>query len=277
MMRIGQNSMLGIAAAGALLLVLAGCAGEAGTSDEGGSELPPAGTALAEAAAGRDVLSCGEFEVSREAIEERRSVEALDETRRLVLEQAMFDTEGGIEALAAQGWFVVEDSPGSLVVLRELEATDPDISLGVQRNYAIMAVSAWNAPSIEEGWMPTWSGSCLLHVKLDGLGEASVWLDPTVPLDPESREVRLWLVEQDCAGGEPAEGRVEVVGLVEDKQQIAVVLGVRPQGGPCPSNPATPFVLQLEHPIGDREIIDATLASPRELVPMPDGGPEPRS
>ncbi len=118
--------------------------------------------------------------------------------------------------------------------------------------------------------MPGGGGLCSVSAQLGDLLNADVWLDPAAALDPESREVRLILREQSCASGRSADDRVEVVGLAEDEQQVAFVLGVRhleEQLATCPANPDTHFTLRLEHPLGDREIVDASIAEPREVVP----------
>jgi hypothetical protein len=74
--------------------------------------------------------------------------------------------------------------------------------------------------------------------------------------------------ERECASGHSAEGRIELVELNETTEQVQLRVGVRPRDGDqnCPGNPPTPFTIDLGGPLGDREIIDASVVPPRPVT-----------
>jgi hypothetical protein len=92
-----------------------------------------------------------------------------------------------------------------------------------------------------------------------GAGEpARWWVAPDASLDPSSREVPIVVNEAGCASGRSARGRI-VVDLVYGSDAIDIDVGVRALGGDqdCPSNPDTPFTVELTEPLGDRSITGA--------------------
>ncbi len=111
-------------------------------------------------------------------------------------------------------------------------------------------------------------------------GEAAAharWdVDPEAgQLPPEATSVPILVQEVDCASGRPADGRVRVLDVDYGDDRIAVVIGVVPQAGDqaCPSNPLTPFLLELDEPLGDRELVngsDDPRASQSALADLPD-------
>lgn len=74
--------------------------------------------------------------------------------------------------------------------------------------------------------------------------------------------------ERECASGQSAEGRIELVDLTLTAEQIQLHVGVQPLGGgqECPGNPPTPFTVDIGEPIGDREIVDTSVAPPRTVT-----------
>jgi len=65
------------------------------------------------------------------------------------------------------------------------------------------------------------------------------------------------------------EGRIELVELTETADQVQLHVGVRPPEADsvtCPSNPATPFSVELSQPLGDRAIVDASVVPPRPVT-----------
>lgn len=87
--------------------------------------------------------------------------------------------------------------------------------------------------------------------------EAQWALDPDVELTPETTELPLLVGEVACASGRAAEGRIDVDVEYGD-EQLVVTAWVRPLPGAqnCPGNPPTPFLLQLDEPLGDRELVN---------------------
>lgn len=84
---------------------------------------------------------------------------------------------------------------------------------------------------------------------------------------PEARVLELLVHERERASGQDAEGRIEV-DLEETAEQVRLRIGVRPLGGAHSrqGNPATPFTVELGEPIGDRNVIDASVVPARAVA-----------
>lgn len=100
----------------------------------------------------------------------------------------------------------------------------------------------------------------------DYLGEADLTLADTP--SPDDASIDLLVTERACASGKGAEGRIELVELNETVEQIHLRIGVRRlRGGQeCPGNPPTPFTVELSEPLGDREIVDASVIPPQSVT-----------
>ena len=77
-------------------------------------------------------------------------------------------------------------------------------------------------------------------------------------LDPAATRLPLLVQERECASGQSAEGRIERPDVEYRSDAVIVTVRVRDLGGDqdCPGNPDTPFVLRLDEPVGDRELLD---------------------
>lgn len=78
------------------------------------------------------------------------------------------------------------------------------------------------------------------------------------PVDPAATEIAVALYERACASGEPATGRIAEPDITYSDDEVVVTIRVIPRAGDqaCPGNPATPFTLQLDEPLGDRTLLD---------------------
>jgi hypothetical protein len=100
----------------------------------------------------------------------------------------------------------------------------------------------------------------------------AISLDPAALPDPSDSSIHLLITEQTCNSGRDASGRVEVVDVRQRDTSIGVVIGITSHtgGADCPSNPPTPLILTLDAPLGERIIVNETLASPRPVTaPQP--------
>jgi hypothetical protein len=93
----------------------------------------------------------------------------------------------------------------------------------------------------------------------DGLGDPhpAAWhVDPSANLGPTTREVSVIVHELTCSSGRSAEGRI-VTEVTHDADTVRIDIGVRPFGGDqnCQSSPDTPFVVELDEPLGSRTIV----------------------
>ncbi len=171
------------------------------------------------------------------------------------------------------GWRIIGEGPNELALVREL-ATPEQLGPGDVRTHEYLFVQYLQ--EVEDG--PAWHlgsvGSCALRRELlDGLQTADLALDPDHPLDPAATTIHLLAIERDCASGQAATGRVEVVthDLTDDQLQLHV--GIRPLegGAECPGNPPTPFTVELAEPLGGRVPVDIALLPPRPLEPFEAG------
>ncbi|MEO8626342.1 MAG: hypothetical protein ABI452_06550 [Candidatus Limnocylindrales bacterium] len=114
------------------------------------------------------------------------------------------------------------------------------------------------------GWTFANMGDCQLHAVLgDGSGAARWWLDPRRPLPSgDAVALEILVLEQACASGNYATGRILAPTVIYEEQAITITVGVRGVGGTCQSNPDTPAVLILGEPLGDRELLDGYFVPP---------------
>lgn len=173
--------------------------------------------------------------------------------------------ESNIGPDGLSNWFLLEASEERLAVAREREVVH-ETGDDMLRTHDVVTVRDFGG---ETGWHIEQSSSCTPQLVHDEVGSASVWLEGEP--QPDSRALELLVVEMACASGESAVGRIEVLELDEQQDVVEVAVGVRPRegGGTCPSNPATPFTVSLQQPLGDRTIIDTSVYPPRPLEPAP--------
>lgn len=81
---------------------------------------------------------------------------------------------------------------------------------------------------------------------------------PGQELTPDTQEVDIVVHEIECADGDSAAGRIEEPEVEYTPEAVIVTVRVRAKAGDvtCPGNPLTPYVLELEEPIGERDLLD---------------------
>jgi hypothetical protein len=84
---------------------------------------------------------------------------------------------------------------------------------------------------------------------------------------PADTTLEVLVYERECASGQSAEGRIELVDLTLTAEQILLHIGIRALEGDqdCQGNPPTPFTVDLGERIGDREIVDSSVVPTRPL------------
>lgn len=104
-----------------------------------------------------------------------------------------------------------------------------------------------------------------------GPGAASVasWR-PDGAVDRQSRELPVLVNENECASGASATGRIQEPDIEYRRDAVIITIRVSVRSGSvdCPSNPDTPYVVQLDEPLGRRELLDGGKRPPAP----PDGG-----
>ena len=111
------------------------------------------------------------------------------------------------------------------------------------------------------------ANNCNLMFNSEGLSIASFRLDPSQPLDTESKEVPVLFTEKACAGGGALAGREVRPSVVETTDRVEIVVFIEAHQGPqtCPGNGEVSWVVELEAPIGSRLIADASVIPSRRV------------
>lgn len=219
--------------------------------------------------AGNGGYECGGLTFTADQLDEAPPAAQLRPDTR-----AAFDGQGHEipEIDLADGWRILEQSSDTVGLLRPLE--DPqEIGPGDVRTHEhVRAHRSRGATNVPDGdWVLDSAGVCTPRLDLGGLGHADLTL--AAAPDPAATELELDIYERACASGEPADGRVEVVEQAVTDEEVRLVVGVQPPpGGPqnCPSNPPTHVTIELDEPLGDRTIVDASTL-PSQPVPIAPG------
>lgn len=168
----------------------------------------------------------------------------------------------------SQDWKVVHQSDDRVGLVRELDEPFDNGGGDVRTHESRTLERITGVPNVPDGtWLLMSAGPCTQRVVTDDdLGEADLTL-ADIPT-PGDTSVDLLVHERACASGQSAAGRVELVELNETAEQVQLRIGVRPRDGDqnCQDNPPTPFTIKLAEPLGDREIVDASVAPPRQVI-----------
>lgn len=169
----------------------------------------------------------------------------------------------------SQDWKVVHLSDDRVDLVRELD--EPvDIGGGDVRTHESRTLERITGSSnVPDGtWLLMSAGPCAQRSIADhDVGEADLTLADTP--SPTDTSVDLLVHERACASGQTAEGRIQLLELNETAEHVRLRIGVRPPGGDaqsCQGNPPTPFTVELGEPLGDREILDASVVPPRPVT-----------
>lgn len=240
----------------ALVMLAGGCAqADAAGGSAGG---PPVSDAAGESVE----YLCQGTPVPASVLTDGATADQLGEEAAAALDGA------SVPDIEPEQWLVLTETDTKVYLVRELpEPRDND---GEQRTHEVMGIE-WVDETEDggEGWQLWRHGDCALRYDLGDLGDAIVALDPDNPPDPDSSQVHLLVTEIDCASGKPADGRVTLERLVEHEDRVELVVGVEAPTGDaqtCQFNPPTPFVVELDEPLGTRTLVDAAVYPERELA-----------
>jgi hypothetical protein len=169
---------------------------------------------------------------------------------------------------SSQDWKVVHQSDDRVDLVRELDVPFDNGGGDVRTHESRTLERVTGASNVPDGtWMRMSGGPCTQRlVTDDDLVDADLAL-ADIP-SPGDTSVDLLVTERECASGHSAEGRIELVALNETTEQVQVRIGVRPRDGDqsCQGNPPTPFTIELDEPLGDREIVDTSVVPPRPVT-----------
>jgi hypothetical protein len=118
-------------------------------------------------------------------------------------------------------------------------------------------------------WDVVSRGGCTVEVHRPGTNRAEWELNPEIQTRPTDGTVSLLILENACASGIDPRPRLETPEVVYDDTSITIALFVRwPAGGPkavftCIGPPPVPIAVELEEPVGNRELIDGAVYPPQ--------------
>lgn len=117
-----------------------------------------------------------------------------------------------------------------------------------------------------------WGGCALQPDVGPSLGIATFRIAPGARIGPDQTQIDVLVTERACNSGEDARGRIVTPAITLDPERVVVTFAVRPRPGgqSCPSNPETPFVLELPEPLGGRPLLDGSSVPPRDAAICPD-------
>ena len=170
---------------------------------------------------------------------------------------------------SSQDWKVVHQSDDRVDLVRELDEPFDNGGGDIRTHASRTLERVTGASNVPDGtWMLMSSGPCAQRLVTDeDLVDTDLTLADTP--SPGDTSVDLLVTERACASGHSAEGRIELVELTETTEQVRLRIGVRPRDGDgqtCQGNPPTPFTIELDEPLGDREIVDASVVPPRPVT-----------
>lgn len=119
------------------------------------------------------------------------------------------------------------------------------------------------------GWTFVRSGQCDLRPVFQGV-EAARWeLAPGEAPTADTTTIKALVTEQGCASGRSPDGRVLPAAVVYLADHIAITFATRPLPGAhtCEPGPPAVLLLDLEEPIGDRQLLDASIIPPEPRWP----------
>lgn len=96
-----------------------------------------------------------------------------------------------------------------------------------------------------------------------GASSGATWrVDGT--LDRDSTRLPLLVTERECASGRSAEGRIQQPDVDYTRDAVVITVRVERRSGDqdCQGNPETPYLLELDEPVGDRRLLDGGTSPP---------------
>lgn len=238
-------------------LLVAGCS----TELEPSAPVPsPALSVARESEAPDRSVTCGGLPFPESRLHDAGGAERNPDPPAAVLRQHVLADPVDPDFLPERGWIeAARTETHVLYIARDPTARDGWVDLVV-----VLQDGAWTLG----GW-----GTCGLHANVGpDLGSAEFRVAPGEVLDAQSTDIAVLVTERACNSGDDARGRIVVYGVEFGTTSVTVTLAVRPRAGEhtCPSNPETPFVLELPEPLGDRTLLDGSSVPPRDATTCPD-------
>lgn len=231
-----------VAACATLVLLLNACGDP--DADRSGAGTDPPSSELEYGCGGGDTFSPQEIEEGPGP--SREILDALHDLRQ-TMDGAM---------LPEDGWTVVSESGSGVTLLASAEG----------RGHVDFAVASFDKEG--DRWQPAGWGDCTPRLAL--LGKSVLrwaFTETSHPPPPDATELDVLVTEVECSSGRELEGLIEPE-ITYAENRIEVVLtapgGI---GGNCIGTAPTGYTLELEEPVGEREVVDPSVYPPVEPEP----------
>jgi hypothetical protein len=218
---------------------------------------PDAAPSIDPAIAQGVIITCGDGpDFPAELLLDAGHAEMAADSSGLALREILNGPDGA--GLPSTGWHRVIDTANSALFVA------PD---GLDWSMVLLTATA-------NGWFMDLSGGCSLGpALLEGIGRASWWLDPAAGIPAaDATSVSAFVLEEACASGKSAAGRVLPPVIVSSDTAISVMFGIRkrPGGQDCPGNSPLAIRIDLGAAIAGRALLDAGEFPPRNATVIPD-------
>ncbi len=193
-------------------------------------------------------VECGGVVFPLGALDVLTPIEEVDPALRAVLDGWLATPEGSF--LPGDGWTLLYVHDRNALFINVADASVAFVGAEMGRN----------------GWIYSGGSAadpCALNVVLpEGLGVVEWELDAGAP-PPEAgtTELQVLVTERACTGGRELGERLLGPQVVETDESVRISFAAIALTGnhACPSNPATPVTVELDAPLGDRELRDGRL------------------
>lgn len=206
--------------------------------------------------------SCGGASFPIELIEQPGSAESADDPAAEALRRHLATEGPDVEWLPDAGWREAVRTDGSVLFIADAPPGDgpPLVEVSASRQ--------------ADGWTVTGWGQCWPRADVGPeLGPAEFRVAPGEELAADMTEIDVLVTERACTGAQDARGRIVRPAVIASADAVIVVFAVQPLEGEaftCPSNPETPFLLELPEALGDRLLMDGSSVPPRDATTCPD-------
>ncbi len=152
-----------------------------------------------------------------------------------------------------QGWQVLHESNDEVVIVHAAPGENPEET----------SVSFMTIERHAESWR--WAGSssgsdCRLTTMIPaGLNRVEWRLDPDSDLEPDATLIHVFASELECASGQPMGDRLLDPEVVVTDEAVFLAFAALPDGQEyheCPGNPEVRVSIELQEPLGDRDVRD---------------------
>ncbi|PZF84016.1 hypothetical protein [Jiangella anatolica] len=165
------------------------------------------------------------------------------------------------------GWTLVDQVGSTAYLLIWLDQT------ATARNIAPNSIVGATYEQAADGtWSVRGTGECQPERYFDDGLDPADWRLPGEQPPPDATAVTILAYEIDCSSGQPADGRLADPIVEYQDDAVVITMRIEPPEGElltCVGNPETPVTVELDEPLGDRELRNGLWYPARPVLPEP--------